>query len=83
MSAVQAYTESRFMVATGDLKLEGPVSNQVRMLLEENAALQVTDPNTVSCSDMLIELNIKCKLFAAGQPAEQLDFMSLMMYVQA
>ena len=26
----------------GDLKLEGPVSGQVKMLLEENAALQVS-----------------------------------------
>lgn len=28
-------------MVTGDLKLEGPVTSQVKMLLEENAALQV------------------------------------------
>ena len=30
------------VAVTGDLKLEGPVSSQVKLLLEENAALQVT-----------------------------------------
>ena len=44
---------------TGDLKLLGPVSNQVRMLLEENAALQVRNLYAVSCFDMLI--TFKCK----------------------
>ena len=52
MSAVQAYSGSMYAVAIGDLKLEGPVSNQVRMLLEENAALQVIHPNAMSCSEL-------------------------------
>ena len=41
MSAVHPCNKTRIVVATGDLKLAGPLSTQVRMLLEENAALQV------------------------------------------
>lgn len=63
-------------MATGDLKLAGPVSTQVRMLLEENAALQVINLNPVSFSDMLITLNNKCNLFAAGQPTGQHEIMT-------
>lgn len=56
MSTVQASDNSSFLVVTGDLKLEGPVTNQVKMLLEENAALQV-DISLNAVSDMLIILS--------------------------
>lgn len=35
-------TDQVLLIFPGDLKLEGPVSGQVKMLLEENAALQVS-----------------------------------------
>ena len=78
MSALRAYSQHKCVVTTGDLKLEGPVSTQVSLLLEENAALQVMNLNAVPCFDMSNMLNIKSHLLAARQPTGQLGFRSSM-----
>ena len=48
------------MPVAGDLKLEGPVSRQVKMLLEENAALQVNRFLQTTATQSAVTVMVLC-----------------------